>query len=110
MERAINPLALGCLATSRFVADETCGICGAVEFDEVSGLSAPDQFLGLSEALKRLLGRPVDLVEASAVRNPYVRATINRSKELIYAGVIRARLSMGRATGCRSDYAVYCGS
>ncbi len=56
-----------------------------VEFDKDSGLSALDQFLGFSEALERLLGRPVDLVEASAVRNPYVRATINRSKELIYA-------------------------
>lgn len=55
------------------------------EFDKVSGLSALDQFLGFSEALERILGRPVDLVEASAVRNPYVRATINRSKELVYA-------------------------
>jgi uncharacterized protein len=56
-----------------------------VEFEKVGNLSALDQFLGFSEALQRLLGRPVDLVEASAVRNPYVRATINRSKELIYA-------------------------
>ena len=56
-----------------------------VEFDKDSGLSALDQFLGFSEALERLLGRHVDLVEASAVKNPYVRATINRSKELIYA-------------------------
>ncbi len=56
-----------------------------VEFEKVSGLSALDQFLGFSDALQRLVGRPVDLVESSAVRNPYVRATINRSKELIYA-------------------------
>ena len=56
-----------------------------VEFDKDSGLSALDQFLGFSEALQRLLGRPVDVVEASAFRNPYVRATIERSKELIYA-------------------------
>jgi predicted nucleotidyltransferase len=56
-----------------------------VEFDRESGLSALDQFLGFSQALERLLGRPVDLVEASAVKNPYVRATINRSKELVYA-------------------------
>jgi predicted nucleotidyltransferase len=56
-----------------------------VAFEKISGLSALDQFLGFSEALQRLLGRSVDLVEASAVRNPYVRATINRSKELIYA-------------------------
>ncbi|WP_025033687.1 nucleotidyltransferase family protein [Bradyrhizobium sp. DOA9] len=56
-----------------------------VAFGEDSGLSAFDQFLGFSEALQRLLGRPVDLVEASAVKNPYVRATIERSRELIYA-------------------------
>ena len=56
-----------------------------VEFDKDSGLSSLDQFFDFSEALQRLLGRPVDLVEASAIRNPYVRATINRSKELVYA-------------------------
>src|ERR1700722_3923057 len=56
-----------------------------VEFDKDSGMSALDQFLGFSEALGRLLGRSVDLVEVSAVRNPCLRATINRSKELIYA-------------------------
>ena len=56
-----------------------------VEFDKDGGLPALDQFLGFSEALERILGRPVDLVEASAVKNPYVRATINRSKELVYA-------------------------
>ncbi|MBR1087608.1 nucleotidyltransferase domain-containing protein [Bradyrhizobium manausense] len=56
-----------------------------VEFNKDSGLPPLDQFLGLAEALERLLGRSVDLVEASAVKNPYVRATINRSKELIYA-------------------------
>lgn len=56
-----------------------------VTFDAQSGLSAADQFLGFSEELQRLLGRTVDLVEASALKNPYLRATIERSKELIYA-------------------------
>ena len=56
-----------------------------VEFDKESGISALDQFLGFSEELEELLGRRIDLVEASAVRNPYVRAMINRSRELIYA-------------------------
>jgi predicted nucleotidyltransferase len=56
-----------------------------VEFDRDSGLPALDQFVGFAEALERLLGRSVDLVEASALKNPYVRATIDRSKELIYA-------------------------
>jgi len=35
--------------------------------------------------LQRLLGRGVDLVEYPAVRNPYVRADIERTRELIYA-------------------------
>jgi uncharacterized protein len=56
-----------------------------VVFNKDSAIPALDQFLGFSEALERLLGRPVDLVEASAVKNPYLRATINRSRELIYA-------------------------
>lgn len=56
-----------------------------VEFDKNSGMPPLDQFLGLAEGLERLLGRPVDLVEASALKNPYVLATINRSRELIYA-------------------------
>lgn len=56
-----------------------------VEFDKDSGLPALDQFVGFAEALERLLARSVDLVEASALKNPYVRATIDRSKELIYA-------------------------
>ncbi|QQO34963.1 nucleotidyltransferase domain-containing protein [Bradyrhizobium diazoefficiens] len=56
-----------------------------VEFDRNSGLAPLDQFVGFAEALERLLGRPVDLIESSALKNPYVRATINQSKELIYS-------------------------
>lgn len=43
------------------------------------------QYLGLAEALKRVLGRAVDLVEAGAVKNPFVAAEINRTRALIYA-------------------------
>jgi uncharacterized protein len=35
--------------------------------------------------LERLLGRGVDLVEYRAVRNPYVRADIEWTRELVYA-------------------------
>jgi hypothetical protein len=31
------------------------------------------------------MGRPVDLVEAGSVRNPYVLAEIERSREIVYA-------------------------
>ena len=43
------------------------------------------QYFGFSEALRRTLGRPVDLVEVGAIRNPYLRAAIDKSRELVYA-------------------------
>ena len=55
-----------------------------VAFREEEGLSALDQVFGFAEALEEALGRPVDLVDAAAIRNPYLRAAIDRSKELIY--------------------------
>jgi uncharacterized protein len=55
-----------------------------VEFKGDSALAPLEQFFGLAKALEDLLGRPVDLVEASAVRNPFVRAGINRSREVLY--------------------------
>jgi hypothetical protein len=42
-------------------------------------------WFGVRTELERLLGCGVDLVEYRAVRNPYVRADIERTRELIYA-------------------------
>jgi len=56
-----------------------------VEFEPETDLPALEQFFGLHEKLCQLLGRPVDLVEARAVRNPYVLESINRSREVVYA-------------------------
>ena len=56
-----------------------------VQFERETDRGALDSFIGLKEALEDLFGRPVDLVEATAVRNPYLRADIERSRELLYA-------------------------
>jgi hypothetical protein len=56
-----------------------------VEFDSNADLSALKQYFGFAEDLKQLLGRPVDLLSAGSIENPYLRAAINRSKELVYA-------------------------
>jgi predicted nucleotidyltransferase len=55
-----------------------------VEFKAGSALPPLEQFFGLASAMEDLLGRPVDLVEPSAVKNPFVRAGINRSREVLY--------------------------
>lgn len=55
-----------------------------VEFKPKSELTPLEQFFGLANALEELLGRPVDLVEPAAIKNPFVRAGINRSREVLY--------------------------
>jgi uncharacterized protein len=55
-----------------------------VEFKIGSELPPLEQFFGLAKALEDLFGRPVDLVEPSAIANPYVRSAINRSREIVY--------------------------
>lgn len=48
-----------------------------------TGLSGA--YFALREDLSALLGRPVDLVEATALTNPYVASTIEQSKVPVYA-------------------------
>jgi predicted nucleotidyltransferase len=56
-----------------------------VEFDAAAGIPDLDRFFGLKEALAALFQRPVDLVMAGSVRNPFVRSAIERSRELLFA-------------------------
>lgn len=39
----------------------------------------------MRDELAAIFGRPVDLIEEPAVRNPYMRATIERTKQVLYA-------------------------
>ena len=55
-----------------------------VEFDPDSPSRPFHRYFDLIDALRNTLGRPVDLVELHAVRNPYLRAAINKSRELVY--------------------------
>lgn len=56
-----------------------------VEFEPHERRGFDDEFLQLRAALERLFQRPIDLVEARGVRNPYLIASINRSKQMLYA-------------------------
>ena len=55
-----------------------------VEFSPDSGLPALRQYVGFAAALQDLLGRQVDLVDG-AIRNPYMRAAVERDRELVFA-------------------------
>lgn len=43
------------------------------------------RYFALKESLSRLLGRPVDLIMASAPRNVYFARSIDRTRQLLYA-------------------------
>jgi predicted nucleotidyltransferase len=55
-----------------------------VEFEQHSKLSPLKRLFEFADALEHLLGRRVDLVQPSAIRNPYVLADINRSRVPVY--------------------------
>jgi predicted nucleotidyltransferase len=42
-------------------------------------------YFDLKFALQDLLRRPMDLLENKAIKNPYIRKNIDRSKSLVYA-------------------------
>ncbi|HEY0855972.1 MAG TPA: nucleotidyltransferase family protein [Albitalea sp.] len=56
-----------------------------VEFEPDSGRSALETYFGLKDELEALFARPVDLVMPAAIRNPYIRAEIDRAKQVVYA-------------------------
>ncbi len=56
-----------------------------VEFDPVPPGGYADAYFGLLESLEALYGRPVDLVVASAIRNPFFAQSVERTKTLLYA-------------------------
>ena len=43
-----------------------------------------DNYLALKFALEQVLQRPVDLLEAQALRNPYFRAQMEATQQVIY--------------------------
>jgi predicted nucleotidyltransferase len=56
-----------------------------VEFDRDGSNSPLAQYFGFADALEKMLGRSVDLVERGAVANPFIQASIDQSRELVYA-------------------------
>lgn len=48
-------------------------------------IGAADRYFGLLEGLQALVGKPVDLVVADAVRNPYLQRSIDADRRALYA-------------------------
>ena len=59
-----------------------------VEFRDPDSAGYADRYFGLLEALEQLFGRPIDLVVDAAIKNPYFRQSVARSKALLYAALV----------------------
>jgi len=55
-----------------------------VSFNDLSSDGIADRYFGFLDFLKEELHSNVDLIEESAIRNPFFRNSVNRNKKLIY--------------------------
>lgn len=55
-----------------------------VDFRNVDLYEYADNYFDLKTSLEKLLNRQVDLLEDKAIKNPYLRKSIDSSKQLIY--------------------------
>jgi predicted nucleotidyltransferase len=56
-----------------------------VEFEPLPAKQRIHSYLALQADLDSLLRRPIDLVEAGAIRNPYILQKINEQQRTVYA-------------------------
>ncbi len=73
----------GSAARGRDFDPERSDVDFLVAFEPAQGASLGD-YLALRDALAAAVGRPVDLVVEGSVRNPFIRAGIERSRETVY--------------------------
>ncbi len=56
-----------------------------VEFQPSAMVVYSDSYFGLLEALEQLFERPVDLVIDSAIKNPYFRQSVEKTRTPVFA-------------------------
>ena len=55
-----------------------------VEFQQMTPAEHAENYFGLMEEMEQLFGLPVDLVESTAIRNPYFRRAVERTQVVLY--------------------------
>jgi uncharacterized protein len=55
-----------------------------VEFESAQPIEHADRYFAFLDRLRRILERPVDLIETKAIRNPYFKKNIESSRIVLY--------------------------
>lgn len=74
--------AIGSVLSNRFQKDSDIDFI--VDFENVDLYDYADNYFDLKFSLEDLLKRKIDLLENKAIKNPYLRKSIDSSKKLIY--------------------------
>ncbi len=72
----------GSVNTQRFTKESDVDLM--VDFETNDPLEYTDNYFDLKFELERILNRSIDLLENRAVKNPFLRESIDKSKTLIY--------------------------
>lgn len=72
----------GSILTDNF--KESSDIDLLVDFSGVDLYDYADNYFDFKSSLEKLLKRQIDLLEDKAVKNPYLRKSIDSSKQMIY--------------------------
>jgi len=73
----------GSVITNRFDPEKS-DLDFVVEMEKMPPLVRGENLIAFWEALEDLFARKVDLVTDQPIKNPYLKASINRTKRLIY--------------------------
>jgi len=75
--------AFGSVLTNEFNKDSDIDL--VVDFENLELDQYADNYFNLKYSLERVFKRSVDLLEESAIRNPYFKQALELSKRLVYA-------------------------
>lgn len=72
----------GSILTDKF--KQTSDVDFIVDFEDIDLYDYADNYFDLKTSLEKLLKRQVDLLEDKAIKNPFLRQSIDSSKQIIY--------------------------
>ena len=72
----------GSVNTTKFTMDSDVDL--VVDFKIDDPIEYSDNYFDLKFALEKILNRQIDLLESKAIRNPFLKESIDKTKVLIY--------------------------
>ena len=72
----------GSVLTERFNSESDIDLL--VDFDPIDIFDYADNYFDLKFALENILNRKVDLLESKAIKNPFLKKSIDATKKMIY--------------------------